>query len=277
METSFYQNKVNKAEKISDATTPSKHISILIADEVLQICNPLFEKYRINGFSYSRIYPDGSSEELWSDSLALEHTFLKKKYIVGVYTPKYFSNNERYAFLPSKIESYPDDLKRRYTQQLADQREYFNHDYSFMICNKMDGYCEYFIFYAPVGMHSIVGFYFNNLDVLERFAKYFKISAASLIKKIEGEKIISPLFREKQDLSIISRKDEIINNLLTKREFQVASFMVLGKTAREISELLSLSIRTVETHIDHMKLKLRCYKKSELIAVLLEKGLINLI
>lgn len=57
----------------------------------------------------------------------------------------------------------------------------------------------------------------------------------------------------------------------TKREQTVISHLVRGRTAKEIGELLFISKRTVETHIDHIKSKANCTSKSELIDKLVDQ------
>ncbi len=61
--------------------------------------------------------------------------------------------------------------------------------------------------------------------------------------------------------------------ILTEREHEIAQFVIQGKTAKETAKLLELSYRTVERHLDNIKLKLNCVKKSELVVKLLKEGL----
>ncbi len=61
--------------------------------------------------------------------------------------------------------------------------------------------------------------------------------------------------------------------ILTEREREIAQFVIQGKTAKETAKLLELSYRTVERHLDNIKLKLNCVKKAELIVKLLTEGL----
>lgn len=56
----------------------------------------------------------------------------------------------------------------------------------------------------------------------------------------------------------------------TSRETEVFHYLMQGKTAREIGHLLSISNRTVECHINSMKEKMNCRKKSELIEKVLK-------
>lgn len=52
---------------------------------------------------------------------------------------------------------------------------------------------------------------------------------------------------------------------LTKRQKEIVSHMIRGKTAKEIANLLNLSSRTVEHHIENIKLKTDSDSRSELI------------
>jgi len=51
----------------------------------------------------------------------------------------------------------------------------------------------------------------------------------------------------------------------SQRESEIMSYLVRGKTAKEISLLLSRSVRTIEHHIANIKYKSRSNSKSELI------------
>jgi DNA-binding NarL/FixJ family response regulator len=50
---------------------------------------------------------------------------------------------------------------------------------------------------------------------------------------------------------------------------------VKGKTAEEISLLLSISKKTVERRLDNIKHKLNCYKQSQLTKVAIELGILK--
>lgn len=58
---------------------------------------------------------------------------------------------------------------------------------------------------------------------------------------------------------------------LSKREIEVLSYLVRGKTAKSIGECLSISKRTVEIHIVNIKCKTNISSKSELIDAFFEK------
>ncbi|MEZ0602716.1 response regulator transcription factor [Paraburkholderia sp. IW21] len=243
---------------------PDRNFSFMAAHDVIALSQDLFIKSGINCFSYSRVYPDRSRAELWTDPNALRHTFLIKKYIVGAYTPACYTEEERYSLLDSKIETFPPNIRERYANQVNDQRILFDHASPFKIINKTDDWCEYFIFYAPVRNRSIIGFYINNLELLEKFAVFFRDSAKKLIQQASDDRIIRAVrasCQTKQALPALS----LASGPLTPRQLEIARLVVAGRTAREISQQLDVSRRTIETHIENMKSKLGCMNKTELI------------
>jgi two-component system response regulator NreC len=60
---------------------------------------------------------------------------------------------------------------------------------------------------------------------------------------------------------------------LTEREVEVLRRIALGHTNREIADQLFLSVRTVETHRQHIQQKLRLTSRAELVQYAVERGL----
>ncbi len=61
---------------------------------------------------------------------------------------------------------------------------------------------------------------------------------------------------------------------LTNRELDVLSLVAEGKTNKEIAELLSLSISTVQTHRLHLLKKLQVHDRTQLVRYAIREGLI---
>lgn len=68
---------------------------------------------------------------------------------------------------------------------------------------------------------------------------------------------------------LLDNKIELSNchELLSSRECEVLSYLACGSTAKQIGLLLGISRRTVEHHIENIKLKTCCASKAELIAL----------
>lgn len=74
------------------------------------------------------------------------------------------------------------------------------------------------------------------------------------------------------ELQQILRSSEIDGIHLSNRETLCLYYTIHGKTAKEIAKELSISYRTVEIHLAHIKEKLNCHSKSELIDKALSSG-----
>jgi DNA-binding CsgD family transcriptional regulator len=59
------------------------------------------------------------------------------------------------------------------------------------------------------------------------------------------------------------------HSTLTKRESECLYYLARGKTAQEIADMIFISRRTVEKHIENIKYKFNCKTKSQLIALFL--------
>ncbi|MFL9989426.1 response regulator transcription factor [Paraburkholderia sediminicola] len=219
------------------------------------------------------MYTDGSRAELWTDADALRHTFLEKKYIVGAYTPSYYSSEDRYVILESRIQSFRIQDRDRYVAQIIDQRELFGHAHPFKIVNIADEYCEYFIYYSPVNRRHEIEGCVNNLEVLANFSEFFKNSAATLIRNSVNDRIVGAMnlggnYQEIGGNNFVSNELGSLRFLdisLTERQLEIARHLLAGRTARDIADRLDISRRTAETHVENMKSRLGCLNKSELV------------
>lgn len=61
---------------------------------------------------------------------------------------------------------------------------------------------------------------------------------------------------------------------LTQREHEILSLIATGASAKQIARDLQIASRTVEAHINHLKLKTSAKNRAHLVAVALQLGLI---
>jgi len=248
--------------------SPPSHISVKLAGYVSEICQPLFTQSNVTAFSFSRIYADGSRAELWSDAKALEHTFFKNT-IQDRHTDNYQFEDPRYDCLHFTFFDYPQIFGGKYLHQILSQCVYFKEMQCFVTADQFSDYFDLFIYYAPVG--SINTSDIDNstsLNFLKNFSTTFRINAAALISTADAYRI-QPHYpqRDAEDpFCLQQNRDASYTQLekLTRRETEIASILLTGKTAVEISEQLHISRRTVEHHIENIKDKFHCRKKSEL-------------
>ncbi len=247
--------------------------------EVRDLCFPFITSLNLTMFAYSRVFNDGSRSELWTNLNSLDHSFVKKKYIAGFYTPNLYEDKEKYVYLPNKVNLLADkEIKQKYLNQLADQRNIFDNDNCFNIVKKSDRLCEYFIFYTSKNFKDPINFYLNNIIILEKFIDNFKNNAKELIQIADGNKIVHSK-RNPIDLNhmmLNSIESSFINEnqtKFTKRELQICRDIVKGKTAGESALSLGLSVRTVEKYIEYIKEKVDCSRKVDLAVKLIKFGI----
>lgn len=60
---------------------------------------------------------------------------------------------------------------------------------------------------------------------------------------------------------------------LTRREVEVLKLVAAGLSAKEVAKELMIAPRTVERHIDHIRLKARARNRSHMVALAVRQGL----
>ncbi|MBP9742414.1 MAG: helix-turn-helix transcriptional regulator [Burkholderiales bacterium] len=102
--------------------------------------------------------------------------------------------------------------------------------------------------------------------------------------KIENPAVINNLLKlskvdskYKKQLGSYILEQENTEDVLSDKEKECLFYVLRGKTAPQIALILSRSKRTVETHIEHIKFKLNCYGKAELIEAAIQLGMFNYI
>ncbi len=93
-----------------------------------------------------------------------------------------------------------------------------------------------------------------------------------------GKKYLSNKITEVIIHDYLGKEEEIPNNdpKLSERESEILKLFAEGKTSREISELLFVSVKTVSTHKQHILNKLELKTTTDLVKYALKKGIISL-
>ena len=94
----------------------------------------------------------------------------------------------------------------------------------------------------------------------------------------EGRRYLSPNAQQSL-MDIMFRPAEETaedpRSLLTAREKEIFDELIRGYTITEIAERLHLSVKTVDTHKTHIYAKLNCRRRSELVSLALQHGLLQ--
>lgn len=96
------------------------------------------------------------------------------------------------------------------------------------------------------------------------------------IRKVSnGGKYITSSLSEKLAANLSSDTDKPLHETLSTREYQVMQMIASGKTANEIADELSLSVKTINTYRSHIREKLNLKNNVEITHYAIKQGLID--
>lgn len=236
------------------------------SDAVNQICKPLFDKYNLNYFNYSRMYPDGSIAAL-TNKPEFCVDYVKKDFKISA------SIKKPGIYLWAHENQDCDEI-----HELESSHDIPN---GIEIMNAHSDYCEFIHFSAPQDNKKAINFYLNNLNLLTQFLLYFKEQANDLVANSVSRRLIMPggnigkLALEKdsdQDFEIIKEfsPNKIYVDrygrdiILTRREYECYTMLVKGNSPKVIATLLDISVKTVEGYLANVRHKTGCSSRTQL-------------
>ncbi len=268
-------------------TRMSNYLRLVSNEDVQTICREKLKPLGITYFLYLIDLKDGRRFLLTNNGAWSEHYFRYKYYNVS-----HFADIDKQYNTGSYLWSTLDG------QALyQDARNYFNIDHGITLVNKLKNAYEFVYFGTTKDNSNIIHLYLNHLDLLNQFILYFRDKGAPLIKMAKDNMIALPTMEKKQTENNILcfsgninkqmlvsellpnkyRLSSIYNNIvITNREADCVKWLKLGKTANEISDLLSISKRTVDTHLENIKRKLGCKNLFQLGYIISQIGTNNI-
>jgi len=274
------------------------HISFQLCKDVDELCKTLFTHTPIKVFEYSKVYSNGARVELSNHAAHMENAFISRAKMSRVYTPALIPENQRYLLINNWIDSLEDNnTKSTLSDQLNSQHELFGIGNELSIIKRGEEYIEYFHFYANSNNTGMANYYINNIELLEKFALYFTNTGRHLIQQSDKDPLVKPWRKKSSTNDTIIQspegqsRDKFIESItpkrffinidnrdefLTKREIDCARLLLKGKTNKQISDELFISLRTVETHLDSLRSKTNSNNRSELIAFLMRTDFVNI-
>jgi DNA-binding CsgD family transcriptional regulator len=267
------------------------YISLSSGEEIRRAAEPLFQNSMINYFAYMRYYKTGEIVEMCtnSDFIYQQHaydcgvmpsdlsrvinSYNNKGYISSFYT--------KHIPLPPALQNRDRHLKNI---AISDNLAINNRYYILKDCGE---YIELVGFASSKANFSIES-YINNKLLLEQFTLYFKMKMLPLINQLKN-KSKEDKFLAGYDSSSVLRHDGfcsqslldkikldhivIDDNFLTPQESRVLIYYANGYTAKNIARILSISHRTVESHIYKIKTKFDYASKEQLLKKLERNGI----
>ncbi len=100
----------------------------------------------------------------------------------------------------------------------------------------------------------------------------FPLEMVVTVFKHRGQRLYFALLHDMSRSNLPERRNGL--EALSPRQRQVLRLVVDGNTSREIAEMLSISVKTVETHRAHILTKLKAKNVTELVRIALENKLV---
>lgn len=254
------------------------HLFFNCENDIKNICKTTLESRGVDYFNFLRIYNDGRAYILSTQQKLIRYLFEIKCPLVAPVQSEIVSEKFQYLVFPTG----------GYKQLIHHAKSYFNLTYFIDFVERHTGYFDLYCFAAATDNSNILNFYMNNIELFENFKSHFKETAAPLIKLAEENTIIlsedmSPPFYGFDDIDDknINKKNSTQNNKyyltgkykavhLSKRQIDCISYLAHGFTIKEIANKMSLSPKTVEHHLENIKSKFDCYRKSQIIDIFLK-------
>lgn len=259
----------------------SNSVALNSAKDVQDIVKILTTHLNVSYFSYSKNYQDKSRIYLsTNEQWAQDYLTQPELFEIGAY-------NKHPNYIEGSYEICSFSVLPQLKEIMANQYGVVGEGIA--IFNKQATFCEIFVFAIDDLPNHILPFYLNNLDLFHRFACYFKEQSIAIRKEAENfdrkflqcrELAFAPSLVHYQQKSeelkaALQVKKYFLNEevALSAKELDCAILLLQGKTSKEIAKLLGNSPRTIEVHLNNMKLKLGCCNKSELMSKLFKLNL----
>ncbi|MDF1796919.1 MAG: LuxR C-terminal-related transcriptional regulator [Coxiellaceae bacterium] len=264
-----------------DKKQVEQHLSMVDSEDILAICQPMRQHFGMRSLVYKRVFKDGREISLSTHPEWVAYYFENELFRDSA-LEKEIEHYVEGHLIWSQIPTHSPILKA------VAERYDISNGITLIRPDEQGEYCEFYFLGAAKENTSFAQQCTNNMDLLDQFTEHFRYHAGDLIEKLEQQPIHVLDKYERNKVNIIdipcyqnqSRRHQFMADLnrngavvpvgsdmvmLTRRETEVARYVLDGMTMKQIAERCYISPRTVETHIDHLKQKLRVRKKSELL------------
>lgn len=248
-------------------------------ETIVEICAPLTEELKIPYFIYRAFFHNNKVIYLTNSQRWANARFAQSTHHNSVFRNKiHLDDPENKEKL--KIFIWANGDREDSVYSLLHEMEMWN---GLSLYREVPNCLESYHFAGTPDDYHLVDFMLSNLGLLKRFIYYFQEKASSLITEDKAFNInyVHPdenIIRSQSDKQVSITNFFNKTNLkkfhvkvnekvyeLSKREAQCFSYLGQGRTAKEIAQLLNLSPRTVETYIEHIKIKVNILCKSKFI------------
>jgi DNA-binding CsgD family transcriptional regulator len=251
-----------------------EHITFTAAQAMQALIKPL-HAIGINYFTYDKNYDDGTHLRLTTHGHWIESYYRQEIYNGAVFEKDLRLFGNGYVFWSW--------LNREPVYSVAAEHDI---DHGITIIQKQPTSCDFYHFGTSRDNYLSPEKLFENLNLLYRFIDFFREQAATIIDTAEKTRIRLPNLRsehiklpsletfptqaafaeflQKTEVQRLYLGEKFNNAYLTRREIDIVRMLLTGKRAIAISQELSVSDRTLEVHMSHIKDKFKCNNLFEL-------------
>ena len=242
--------------------------------ELIKLCQEIFQNSDVNVFGYRKFFLDNTYIALCTNSFWQDYYFDNVKNIGKVFA-------KAMANVPLFKYSYFLWPQNYNSDNLISALHYHNICNGITIYYRSSDYVESFAFGGKVEHCLLQDYLVNNLQKLEKFIVKFKYHSNGLISTSNNKivaKFSTPFILPNADPdnnNLESVTEVPILHSLTSREIECVFFLLKGYTNKKIANLLGISARTIETHLDKVRLKTHTHTKADLIDMILKQPIIS--
>lgn len=255
--------------------------------EFQKIVSPLLVNFPFSYLMYIRFFKDGRYLVLCNDlkpvKLYLDHNLSNHKVFLQEFTT--IRKNSTHKFL------WPIHNHHKYAGLFMLYEHNIWHGMN--VTHNMEDYLETFVFFPKKECDQVLDLYLNHFYILERFILYFKSKARYIINCSDQQIFAYSSFYKKEmnNLNIennclIDYKNDFFNATdinkiylngedmyIPRKGCECLYYLSLGKSMKETSDILSISHRTVERHLQKIKAKFKLNYSHQLISLCEQYGI----
>lgn len=247
-------------------------------ERVAEICHPLFKTTPLDYFDYTAYFDTGEIIAFSTDPRLHVEVY---KYDLLPHLEEFnalSSYGLKFTFLTHQLPLPPGTDSDRNQTNITKAKEFKIFNRIYYVNRYQDRYitCG---FGEKTESASIFNFYLNNAALLESFIKYFERSAEELfLENTQYNKIILPNYLKKSPIveegnieSPASMQVDLSTHFnfasarITQRQHDCLELIAHGHTMKSAAALLGISPRTVEMHIQHIKINNNLSSKQDLL------------
>ncbi len=253
-------------------------------EKINKIIDPVKSFFGINCIVYIEVTNDNNLINLTNNYSWLEHCIYNKYYM---HDPQMVSPNNigtGHIMWSTNWESHYDD--EGYNNSLFADAAFFGIEKGLTWIDKNQMGYKVYIFSSDSKNEKIHPKLYSNISLIKHFINYFDeeikpirqeyfLSRKIDLVELKGEKYYSQRGMIIQEYNQHLQKylflkeinlldSDLLNIKLTNREIQCIKLYLNGNAAQDTAKILSISRRTVETHMNNIKSKLKINYKKDL-------------